>query len=238
MTARKYQKRLSIAFLTLILVGCGTTQTNEGAAANGKRAPYEVSEDYNTGVIRYTVQKGDRLGDIAQEFTGVASNWRQIATHNKISKPSRLQEGQVVEIPTRLIPGHQRPTTVPVIQSKPNTTTPDVPSPTLALRKGAVEIEPVVVTPINTNRDFELNALDSTVASEQNTHSDSGTQIKVIGTYYPKGIYSEPAAYSKLMMRVAPGTQFVLVSQVNDWYRIETNTGQGYIRTSDAAIVE
>lgn len=238
MTNYNYKSLLAIVPLTVALVSCGSTPERIDESVTDD-VPYEVSEDYNTGVIRYTVQRGDRLGTIAQEFTGQSSNWRKIAEHNNISNPRRLYEGAILEIPTELIPGYQRPSTVPVIQAEPVASTPVAPTSSLAVRRNDVaEVATVIVTPINTNRDFELNPIDENAPKPVQNYTGSGAQIKVVGTYYPKGIYTEPAAYSKLIMRVAPGTLFSLDSQVNDWYKITTSSGTGYIRTTDAAIVQ
>lgn len=224
--------------MLLVVTACGSTpDTRTGALQES--VPYEVTEDYNSGVIRYTVQRGDGLGSIAEEFTGQTSNWKEIADYNNISNPRRLREGAVIEIPTELIPGYNRPDPVPVIQTEPISSSPVPQTSSLAVRRDdAADIAPVVITPIKTNRDFELNPIDPNETQQPRTYTGTGTQIKVIGSYYPKGIYTEPAAYSKLIMRVAPGTVFSLDSQVNDWYKIQTESGIGYIRTNDAAIVE
>jgi len=221
--------------VALTLSACGGTPDRTSTMPDN--TPYQVTEAYNSGVIRYTVQRGDRLGSIAQEFTGQSSKWRDIAQHNNISNPRRLMEGTEIEIPTDLIPGYQRPTPVaPTVRTEPNPSAQQTPA--LAIRRNQpTEVSPVVVTPIDTNRDFELNPIDQNAVG-QRTYSGSATQIKVVGTYYPKGVYTEPAAYSKLIMRVAPGTVFSLDSQVNEWYKIETEKGTGYIRASDAAILE
>jgi len=125
-----------------------------------------------------------------------------------------------------------------VTQQQTNTTTPEAHSSSLALRRNDPIEVPVVVTPINTNRDFQLNPIDPNAPVSTRDYKGAGTQIKVIGSYYPKGIYTEPAAYSKLILRASPGSLFLLDSKVNDWYKIDTSSGSGYIRTSDAAIVD
>lgn len=224
--------------LSLVLTACASAPTQPTQQSTYvDSAPYEVVEDYTTGVISYTVQNGDGLGRIAEEFTGSIDNWREIANYNNITNPRSLRVGQVIDIPTHLIPGYQRPT--PTIQSAPIVNTPVAQNTTLAVRlQEGPDIAPVLVSPVNTNRDFSLNPVDPNAPQQPRSYAGSGTQVKVIGTYYPKGIYTEPAAYSKLIMRVAPGTVFSLDSQVNDWFRIQTDSGTGYIRASDAAVVE
>lgn len=224
--------------LTLALTACANTPAEPvDNSTYVESAPYEVAEDYTTGVISYTVQNGDGLGRIAEEFTGSIDNWREIANYNNITNPRRLRVGTVLDIPTHLIPGYQRST--PTIQSAPINNPPVAQNTTLAVRlQEGPDVAPVVVSPVNTNRDFSLNAVDPNAPQAPRSYAGSGAQIKVIGTYYPKGIYTEPAAYSKLIMRVAPGTVFSLDSLVNDWYRINTDSGTGYIRASDAVVVE
>lgn len=227
---------------TAALTGCGSKPVKQPEVSNN--VAYEVSEDYITGVIRYTVQRGDRLGDIAQEFTGLATNWREIADFNNISNARNLRAGSVLEIPTDLIPGYQNARTV-VEEPQPQRAAVITPSNSLALKRQPTvqvvtpeEVAPVVVTPIETNRNFDLNPIDTqaTNGSAGSSIESGARQVTVIGSYYPKGIYSEPAPYSKLVMRVAPGTKFLLERQVNDWYKIVTNAGPGYIRTSDAEL--
>jgi len=232
-----HNKTLMAFPLVVLLAACGGTPKNTPPAPPSD-VPYQVTEDYNSGVIRYTVQRGDRLSDIALEFTGLSSNWRDIAAHNNISNPKSLREGSELEIPTSLIPGYERPRPAPIAQTEPLPTNTAPQTSTLAVRRDSAGTQaPVVVSPVSTNRDFELSPIDPQANSESQSYASGGQQIKVNGTYYPKGIYSEPAAYSRLMMRVAPGTLFTVDQQINEWYRIDTAKGTGYIRTSDADIM-
>jgi len=229
----KIVKNLLLAVpISILLASCGGTP-DRGVPAGPNETPYTVTEDYNLGVISYTVQPGDRLGSIAQEFTGRSSNWRKIAEFNSISNPRNLQAGMILDIPADLVPNSKSNRATANANQTPGAQT-----SALAVRSGNVVDAPVLVTPINTNRDFQLNPIDPNAAPTTPNYASTGTQVKVIGSYYPKGIYTEPAAYSKLIMRVSPGTVFVLDSQINDWYKIEMESGVGYIRTSDAAIVE
>ncbi len=221
-----------------MLVACGSTPEQQPVQQTlPDDVPYQVTEDYNSGVISYTVQRGDRLSDIALEFTGQSSTWRDIAQYNNISDPRRLREGMILEIPTDMIPGYERP--APQIQPQVRQSVPVTQSSSLAVRtEQPAEVAPVVVTPINTNRNFDLNPIDADSTNQSRSFAGAGAQVKVVGTYYPKGIYTQPAYDSKLIMRVAPGTLFVLDSQINEWYKIQTSTGSGYIRTNDAAIIK
>lgn len=245
MNNNNYKTLLSVIPLTLALAACGSSPDRSQTSPIGdipNDVPYQVTEDYTSGVISYTVQRGDRLGDIAQEFTGETRNWREIAQYNNISNPRSLQEGMILEIPTHMVPGYERPAPIaqqlPIAQPIPVQNTPVAQSSSLAVRADPTAVAPVVVTPINTNRNFDLNPIDTTSPNQSRSYSGAGSQIKVVGTYYPKGIYTEPAYHSKLIMRVAPGTVFVLDSQINEWFKIQTDSGTGYIRTNDAAIIE
>ena len=84
----------------LVAGGCAAPETRE------EDAPFELTEDYTDGVVSYTVQRGDRLGDIALEFTGDVSRWREIAESNGIDDPRSLRVGAVLRIPASLIPGY------------------------------------------------------------------------------------------------------------------------------------
>lgn len=231
---------LSIIPLNLLLVACGSTPERSSTQQPLiDDVPYQVTEDYTSGVISYTIQRGDRLADIALEFTGLSSNWREIANYNNIANPRSLSVGAVLDIPTHLIPGYQRPTPAPIIQAQPVLTAPVAQTSSLGVRRNQpTNVAPVVVTPINTNRNFDLNPIDSSTQTQSRSYAGGGAQVKVSGSYYPKSVYAGPDYASKMIQRVSPGTLFVLESQVNEWYKIQTNAGTGYIRTSDAAIVE
>jgi len=236
----KYKNLLLATPLVLLQLACASPVANKNrtSAQSAENQLYPISENYDLDLIEYTVKRGDRLSDIAKEITGLSSNWPEIAEFNSIADPRDLRTGTVLAIPTDLIVGYVGTTSV--VASQPELSAPEAQSSSLALRRNdAVEV-PVVVTPINTNRDFDLNPIDPNAPTPTATQSYRGveTKIKVVGSYYPKAIYTEPAAYSKLILRAAPGTLFVLDSKVNDWYKIDTTSGSGYIRTSDAAIVE
>lgn len=241
MITNNYKNALLTFCVACFLFSCGGTpkRTLEPTPDKTKGdARYEVTEDYNSGIISYTVQPGDSLGSIARDFTGDAGNWRSIAEYNNISNPRQLRVGVVLNIPTALIPDYQRPTPPPVNRTEPVQQVQTAQSSSLAVRRNEpVETAPVQVTPIKTNREFELSPIDPNAATKPRSYSGAGKQIKVNGSYYPKGIYTEPAAYSRLIMRVAPGTTFSLDSQINEWYKIETERGSGYIRITDADII-
>lgn len=242
-----HKNLISTVPLIILLVACASpVRDNESASRSGSSNTenrvdeYSVTQNYDLDLVEYTVKSGDRLSVIAKKVTGQSSTWREIAAFNSIDNPRNLQPGTVLAIPTELIvAGYKSPTSASVTQSEQLLSTPAVAqSSSLAVRLNKAEEVTVVVTPINTNRDFELNPIDPNAPRPVQNYSGNGAKIKVIGSYYPKGIYIEPAAYSKLILRAAPGTLFVLDRQVNDWYKIETDSGSGYIRTSDAAIVE
>lgn len=50
-------------------------------------------------MAKYTVQPGDTLGKIAENFLGKASRYMEIAEANNMSNPNALRVGQVLEIP-------------------------------------------------------------------------------------------------------------------------------------------
>lgn len=247
-----YKILLATVPLVILLASCATPdrkQDQEIAAVDNSTPDsdteeYVLNEEYNLSTIEYTVQQGDRLSNIALDITGDATNWREIADFNGITNPRSLQAGVLLAIPTDLIAGYEGTSNVlstPAELSTPleqTTVTPEAQSSSLAIRRNEVTDAQVIVTPVNINREFDLNPIDPNAPPAELSYSGDGTQVKVIGSYYPKGIYTEPAAYSKLIFRAAPGTLFVLDSKVNDWYKIELTSGNGYIRTSDATIVE
>ncbi len=97
--------------------------------------------------------------------------------------------------------------------------------------------------PATANRKFDIERMDTTQTSAQaaNTQIEEPKveqMVRVVGTYYPKGVYSQPSYTSTLMMRVAPGTQMTLEQSFGDWLQIRTDKGSGYIRSIDAEIIE
>ena len=55
------------------------------------------------GEQTYTVQKGDTLSHIAQQFYGKASAWNRIfeANRDQLDNPDLIQPGQVLKIPAQ-----------------------------------------------------------------------------------------------------------------------------------------
>ena len=85
---------------SLLAAGC--------AVPFGRDAASSVATDPEPpGVGRYTVRRGDRLGDIALERTGEIGRWQDIAAHNGIDDPRTLRVGAVLEIPLALLPGRE-----------------------------------------------------------------------------------------------------------------------------------
>ncbi len=233
-------KQVHIFTALVLLITLGACASN----SQPTQAPEpEVYEPVVSSIL-YKVQPNDRLGDIAQEFTGNSANWRIIAEHNNITDPKRLKVGTVLEIPASILPQSKRSNTIKAVSANTNSksnTTSLASNATLAVKQNntAANSE-VLITPVQTNRSFELNPIETetqTSVKRGSASSDNERYIKVVGTYYPKGIYAQPAAHSKLLLRVAPGTQFILDRQVNDWFKIVTDNGSGYIRMSDAKLL-
>lgn len=51
----------------------------------------------------YTVQKGDTLSHVSQQFYGKASQWKQIfeANRDQLDDPDRIKPGQILKIPAQ-----------------------------------------------------------------------------------------------------------------------------------------
>ncbi|MEE9321206.1 MAG: LysM peptidoglycan-binding domain-containing protein [Granulosicoccus sp.] len=191
--------------------------------------------------IEYTVKRGDQLGDIALEITGDVKQWRAIATHNGIDDPRTLQAGTRLLIPASLLPEEAESATKTVANATvadSKTAVQPKTRPVLAIQKSPDAH--VVVSPVTINKDFNLIPIDAG-NKERNGASVQAAglrQIKVIGSYYPKGIYVEPATNSRILMRVAPGARFTLERQINNWYKIITDQGTGYLRAVDGRILD
>jgi len=190
--------------------------------------------------IRHIIAPGDRLSDIALKYTGKVSQWEAIAAYNNITDPRTLRIGDSVTIPSSMIPGSDRLSDETVKLAKNTNSSANVATGTLALQRTRdVEDETtdVKVEPVSINRTFELERMDESDIGTTHTAGVSPPKIRVIGTYYPKGVYQQPASYSKLMMRVAPGTVFELDREVNDWYKVITSEGAGYLRNIDGKLI-
>ena len=84
---------------------------------------------------------------------------------------------------------------------------------------------------------FELTPMTESSFSSQASTSSPLAKVQIVGSYYPKGIYQQPASYSELVMRAAPGAVFELEYLANNWYKIVTENGIGYLRQDDGKIV-
>lgn len=210
--------------LGLVLTGCASSPE-----------PVVTVEPVVAPHIEYVVQRGDRLSEIAQTFTGDGANWRAIATANNIKNPRNLREGSILVIPQSILPKTQ---STPLSQEPKRQPTP-VSSP-MAVKRASTDEANVVVTAIPKQREFELNPLQQN-PTKSNTralqNSGLAQSIKVIGSYYPKGIYLAPQTSSRLLMRVNPGTTFSLEATIDGWFKVTTEQGSGFIRHSDATVV-
>ncbi|MFK7854141.1 MAG: LysM peptidoglycan-binding domain-containing protein [Granulosicoccus sp.] len=237
----------AIGMLTLMLQGCAS-----GPFGNTKSAQ---TSDTLPPDIQYTVEKGDRLASISLAITGDMSHWQDIANYNDIVDPRKLRVGTVLFIPASLISTEDAQTLNAELDrqqsdksqsieaaSRPVTRVSLPASNALAVVQSSADADEtqadVVLQPVVINRSFELNPIDKSELALSEQSDLAPPQVKVIGSYYPKGIYTQPASYSTLIMRVAPGTIFELEREVNDWYKVVTTQGIGYLRTVDGIIVD
>ncbi|MFK7860919.1 MAG: LysM peptidoglycan-binding domain-containing protein [Granulosicoccus sp.] len=231
-----------IVFLLLCVNGCTTSV----------KAPPAEDRAIKQEVV-YEVKRGDQLGSIAERVTGQFYQWSAIAAHNGISDPRTLAEGQILRIPIALVKPELRspiePDATTTVREKPSlgdrasspiSVTPgNAVSVTGAASSSTDYSSDITVSSIKVNRSFELEPLDTSMTSDSEPGDRTvAPRIKVSGTYFPKGIYQGPADYARLIQRAAPGTIFPLERKVNDWYKIVTDEGVGYIRESDSLLIE
>lgn len=214
----------------------------------------ETGQYQSTDVI-YDVKKDDRLSDIAGLLTGNIDNWRLLAQYNQIADPKKLAAGETLRIPRSLLmPVYeingdlqaqetQRTASVAAASASSPPGGSAAIGNTMAVQRAAEPVQlhsaPVELHKVSINRTFDLVPFDRTLAITNSTprFASSAPSVRVIGTYFPKGIYAGPANYTKLMMRVSPGTVFELHSEINDWYKVVTDQGIGYLRSADAVLV-
>ncbi|MGQ7845485.1 LysM peptidoglycan-binding domain-containing protein [Granulosicoccus sp. 3-233] len=220
-----------VCFAASICAGCATPFAQQEASTLDDSTPSE---------IRHIIAPGDRLSDIALKYTGKVSQWEAIAAYNDITDPRTLRIGDSITIPPSMIPRQDSirdNATDLAINANAST---NVKTGSLALQRARdteADAIDVKVVPVTTNRTFQMERLDESDIGTTQTQGVNPPRIKVIGTYYPKGVYQQPASYSRLMMRVAPGTVFELDREVNDWYKVITSEGTGYLRTIDGKLI-
>jgi hypothetical protein len=230
-------KLLVLASVLILLQGCAT-------------APLELvvtapSVEPDTSDITHRVRPHERLGDISILYTGTATNWEAIARYNGISNPRTLRIGAMIAIPGSLVarenPQSLKNTTTKnelqlVAASRSNATT--TATNTLAVKRSTSQKSAhVILEPVKTNRAFKLSPIQASDLTSQTQSKTPAVMVQVVGTYYPKGIYRQPVNYSTLVMRAAPGTLFELEYLANDWYKIITKNGIGYLRQDDGKVV-
>ncbi len=232
--------RMSICgLIALAATGCATTATT---TATAPEAAYTAPKSFT-----YEVKSGDRLSDIAMSITGNISDWKSIASFNGIDDPRSLAVGDTLVIPEELLPetlSRKGKINNSVIQVAANNSSP-LPIPTgntvSVARTTTVANDQIAVFPVSVNRSFSLQPItepiqQSALVTSSSRYDALAPTIRVLGTYYPIAVYREPANYSQLVKRVAPGTEMQLDSAVNDWYKIVTDDGFGYIRKSDSVL--
>lgn len=220
-----------LSFTVILSAGCATPLIQTKADPVDAPAPSE---------IRHIIAPGDRLSDIALKYTGKVGQWKAIAAYNNITDPRTLRIGDSVTIPSSMIPGHDKADNEAIDLPSNTGAGTNVATGALALqttRDAEPDATDVKVAPVTSNRTFQLERMDESDIGNTQTEGVTPPRIKVIGTYYPKGVYQQPASYSRLMMRVAPGTVFELDREVNDWYKVITSEGIGYLRTIDGKLI-
>ena len=213
---------LALSVAATLLHGC--------AAVPGEAPRAEAADPPRA--LSYTVRSGDRLGDIAVAMTGKLAHWREIAAHNGIDDPRALRVGTVLEIPPELLPDTAEAAEAVDAAASAAADTPELPD------ASAADAPSVTVAPVRTNRDFELSPMSLRAGAAGASAALAPRRIRVLGSYYPKGVYAEPASYSRLLMRVAPGTVFELEDEFDDWYGVVTERGVGYLRRADGLVLD
>ena len=219
-------KLATLAAVFTVLQGCATTPANTVTITpTGQTASMED--------VLHRIQPHERLGDIAMQYTGDVTKWKDIAHYNGISDPTYVHDGTAIWIPAALMQASYHENTIAdannVAVSRSNTRA--IKRKVTKTRSDAV-LESVIV-----NRTFELTPMTESSFSSQASTSSPLAKVQIVGSYYPKGIYQQPASYSELVMRAAPGAVFELEYLANNWYKIVTENGIGYLRQDDGKIV-
>ena len=218
-----------IITLAIQVTGCALTQKSES------------EEVVIEGPVYYTVEQDDRLSDIAYALTGSIDNWVVIAEYNDVKDARKIRTGDVLEIPVDLIhasrSNQQSDSGVLAINTvgsnqalstnsgrlvksiasikKRLTKSPNTPDK-LSNVDGDVE---VVLRPVDINRKFQLNETNIDFVPDS-AAVETNAKIRIVGTYFPKGIYAQPLESAKLISRVAPGVIFDLDASLDGWFRL------------------
>lgn len=81
--------------------GSSSTEAAAPKADFGNVQSGSSSTEQTIGEQTYTVQKGDTLSHVAQQFYGKASGWNRIfeANRDQLDDPDLIKPGQVLKIP-------------------------------------------------------------------------------------------------------------------------------------------
>ena len=254
MSVQSIRKLAMITALLLTAAGCSGTGGRENDNQLRSTTPMN---------ILYEVRRGDSLAKIAERMTGSGDNWQEIALINDIAEPKALQIGKVLTIPAYLVPnvGQQQlqAETQPIEPEPRKAEIPEPvesPPPLIVVEREkpakpakdwifqpsslpGVSTVDVVLYKANANRSFKITRTSEEAGDSSRRVSNRirGQQIRVIGSYYPKGVYVQPSLGADLLMRVAPGTLLELEQSFGEWLQIRTKKGSGYIRANDAEVL-
>ncbi len=83
--------------------GSGSTEAAQKKADFSNVQGGSSSTEEAVGEQTYTVQKGDTLSHISQQFYGKASRWNRIfeANRDQLDNPDLIKPGQVLKIPPK-----------------------------------------------------------------------------------------------------------------------------------------
>jgi len=76
-----------------------TDSSLDSTSQDTEKSGEESSSGINILPTRYTVKKGDTLYNISEHFYGDASKYKVIMEYNNITDPTKIQIGQVLDIP-------------------------------------------------------------------------------------------------------------------------------------------
>jgi len=206
-------------------------------------APSQEAVDNNTPTVPddliYTVASGDLLSTIALTFTGEIDNWPIIAAASGITDPKKMRVGQQLTIPGTLLGDSEitesaEATTSQQIAPKPEALA-RAPEPQAGADTPAEsELTVVELTKAYPNKQFDLIPLIDPLAPAS-TRAD---YVRVNGSYFPKVVYEAPQLNAKLLMRVAPGTTLPIEKLDDQWYRVRTDQGSGFLRIEDGEQID
>jgi len=114
----------------------------------------------------------------------------------------------------------------------------DTPSATEKIKSKAASLVKSKLFSEKEDKNKETLSEQASSQKQNNKEISQGQRVLVSGSFTPKAVYKGAGYNSGLLMRVKPGSKFVLTKTSGRWFQVETNKGAGYIFHRDAQLIQ